>query len=113
MHDITGIPQPSVEARRGFLEDVRSIRDICAQERARAENQLFAAQQIVSALTTQLRVADEKLGVIEDLVGEVRTRMHRRGLTTHPIIQRPSPKTLFGAELSKNPLPRESLSHID
>ena len=90
MNEVTGDPQPSVEARKGLLEDVRSVRDVCAQDRARTENQLFAAQQTVSAFSTQLRIADEKLVIMEDLVGEVRTRMHMRGLTTFPGSQHPS-----------------------
>ena len=71
MNEVFGDPQPSPEARRGLLEEVRSIRDVCAQEHARTENQLYAAQQAVTALLTELRMADEKLNVIEDLVGEV------------------------------------------
>ena len=111
MNEVFGDPQPSLEARRGLLEEVRSIHDVCAQERARAENQLYAAQQAVTALSTELRMADEKLNVIEDLVGEVRVRMHRRGLATHPINQRvsskPSPKPCFGVDLSNGTPPRK------
>lgn len=106
MNEVVGDPQPSVEARRGLLEDVRSVRDVCAQERARTENQLFAAQQTVTALSTELRMADEKLSIMEDLIGEVRIRMHRRGLTTFPVVQRPSPRTVPEATSSHTP-PRE------
>ena len=113
MNEIVGDPLPSVEARRGLLEDIRSIRDLCMQERARAENQLYAAQQSVSALETELRIADEKLNIVEDLVGEVRTRMHRRGLATHPVTQRLPPKTFFNAGISDKTPPREFLpSHL-
>lgn len=59
-----------------------------AQERLRAENHLLAAQQNVVAMTAQLRMANEKLTTMEDLIGEVRTRMYKRGLATHPIILR-------------------------
>ena len=111
MREISGNPQPSPEARRGLLEDVRSVRDLCAQERVRTENQLFAAQQAVTALSAQLRMADEKLNIIEELVGEVRVRMHRRGLATHPITRRssskPSPKPCLGVDLSNGTPPRK------
>ena len=106
MNEVTGDPQPSVEARKGFLEDVRSVRDVCAQDRARTENQLFAAQQTVRALSTQLRIADEKLVIMEDLVGEVRTRMHRCGLPTFPGTQHPPPRTVSEIASSNTP-PRE------
>jgi hypothetical protein len=46
----------------------------------RAENKLLAAQEIVKALTIQLRIADQKLTTIEDLIGDIRARMHVRGL---------------------------------
>ena len=39
----------------------------------RAENQLFAAQQTVIALSSQLPMAEQRLVSIEDLIGEVRT----------------------------------------
>ena len=111
MGEISGDPQPSPEARRGLLEDVRSIRDLCAQERARTENQLYAAQQAVTALSTQLRMADEKLNIVEELVGEVQVRMLRRGLATHPITRRPSskpsPKPCLGVDLSNGTPPRK------
>lgn len=107
MNEIAGDPQPTAEARRNLLEEARSVRDICAQERARAENQLYAAQLTVTALTKQLRVADEKLTTIEDVVGEIRTRMHRCGLPTHPITQRLPPKSVFSVELSDSTPPRE------
>ena len=97
MHEIVGDQQPSSEARRGLLKDARSTRDVYAQERARTENQLFAAKQVVTALSTQLRIADEKLTTIEDLIGEVRTRMHTRGLATHPSVSRPSHKSVTSA----------------
>jgi hypothetical protein len=48
------------------------------------ENQLLAAQQLVIALTRQLRLADEKLTTLEDLIGDLRTRMRKRGLSIHP-----------------------------
>lgn len=54
----------------------------------RAENLLHAAQQTITALTAQLRVAQDKLTSIEDLIGEVRTRLYTRGIETHPIVQR-------------------------
>ena len=54
----------------------------------RVENLLLAAQQTVIALATQLQMADKKLRTIEDLIGEVRTRMYARGLATHPVVQR-------------------------
>jgi hypothetical protein len=52
------------------------------------ENQLLATQQTILVLTAQLRIADEKLTTVEDLVGEVRARMHTRGLATNPIVKR-------------------------
>ena len=48
----------------------------------RLENQLLAAQQTINALTAQLGIADKKLTTLEDLIGEVHTRMHARGLST-------------------------------
>ena len=90
-----------------MLEEVRTVRDICAQECARTENQLYAAQQAVSALTIQLRIANEKLNTIDDVVGEVRNRMQRRGLATHPITQRPSPNIVLSVGLSNETPPRE------
>ena len=106
MNEVVGDPQPSVEACRGLLEDIRSVCDVCAQECARTENQLFAAQQTVTALSTELQMADEKLSVMEDIIGEVRIRMHRRGLTTFPIVQHLSPRTVPKATSSHTP-PRE------
>ena len=97
MHEVVGDQQPSSEARQGLLRDARSTRDVYAQERARTENQLFAAKQVVTALSTQLWIADEKLTTIEDLIGEVRMRMHTRGLATHPTISRPFHKSVVSA----------------
>ena len=59
----------------------------------RLENQLLAAQQTINALTAQLGIADKKLTTLEDLIGEVRTRMHARGLSTSVAVRRPFPKT--------------------
>ena len=83
MREVVGDPQPTIEACQNFLEDVHSTCDLYAQEHIRTENQLFAAQQTITALTTQLRIADKRLSTIEDLVGEVRTRMQSCGLATH------------------------------
>lgn len=98
--DIADDPQPSAESRHDLLRDVRSIRDTYANERARTENQLVAAQQTVAALAAQLRMADQKLVTIEDLIGEVRVRMHTRGLATHPVVRRPPPKSIPPVTLS-------------
>ena len=51
------------------------------------ENQLLAAQQTIVVLTAQLWIADEKLTTVEDLVGEVRAKMHTQGLVTHLIVK--------------------------
>ena len=107
VNEIAGDPQQTVEARQSLLRDVRSVRDTYAQERARAENQLFAAQQNVSALATELRIADEKLTTIEDLIGEVRTRMQTRGLATHPAVRRLPLKSSLSAGVTTETPPRE------
>ena len=107
MNEVSGDPQPSVKDRQGLLEDVRAVRDVYAQDRARTENQLFAAQQNVNTLTTQLRIADEKLITIEDLIGEVRTRMQSRGLATHPTVRRPLAKVVPSASVITSTPPRE------
>ena len=73
------------------MRDARSARDVYAQDRTRLENQILAAQQTIHALTTQLGIADKKLTSLEDLIGEVRTRMHARGLHTSPPVRRPFP----------------------
>jgi len=52
----------------------------------RLENQLLAAQQTIHTVTSELGVADQKLANFEDLIGEVRTRMHSCGLPTSPPI---------------------------
>ena len=109
MNEIAGDPQQTVEARQSLLRDVRSVCDTYAQERARAENQLFAAQQNVGALTTELRIADEKLTTIEDLIGEVRTRMQTRGLVTHPAVQWLPPKLSLSAVVTAETPPCEFL----
>jgi len=82
-----------------LLRDIRSVRDTYAQDRTRLENQLLAAQQTVHALKTQLGIADQKLVSLEDLIGEVRTRMQNRGLHTRQPVRRPfpSPETLVPA----------------
>ena len=54
------------------------------QDRIRTENQLLAAQQLVIALKRQLRLADEKLTTVEELIGDLRTRMCMCGLLVHP-----------------------------
>ena len=54
------------------------------QDRIRTENQLLAAQQLVIALKRQLWLADEKLTTVEELIGDLRTRMRMRGLSVHP-----------------------------
>ena len=88
-YDVAGDPQVPAEARQNLLRDARSVRDIYMQDRTRKENQLLAAQQTIVTLTAELRIADEKLITIEDIVGEVRARMNKRGLATHPITRRP------------------------
>ncbi|KAF9784418.1 hypothetical protein BJ322DRAFT_1109131 [Thelephora terrestris] len=80
----SGDPEPPTEARQKLLRDIRAARDIYAQDRTRAENQLLAAQQLVNALARQLRLADERLISLEDLIAEVRVRMRMRGLSTLP-----------------------------
>ena len=69
MREVVGDPQPTIKARQNFLEDVRSTHNLYAQERMRTENQLFAAQQTITALTTQLHIADKRLSTIEDTGG--------------------------------------------
>ena len=75
----------------------------------RTKNLLFAAQQTVSALTTQLHIVDEKLSTIEDLIGEVRTRMYLHGLPTHPIViqrrQVPGPAPPIVSHITYGPPP--------
>ena len=70
----------------------------CWQNHMRAENQLFAAQQTVIALSSQLHIAEEKLVSIKDLIREVRTRMYKCGLKSHPTMrwkhQPPQPSTI-------------------
>ena len=98
VHDVEGDEQPSVKDRQKLLCDMRSVRDACWRDRMRAENQLFAAQQTVIALSSQLRMAEEKLVSIEDLIGEVGMRMYKRGLKSHPTMrwkhQPPQPSTI-------------------
>lgn len=93
LRDIVGDPQPPAEARQALLKDVRAARDVIAQNRFRVENQLLAAQQLVNVLASQLRIHDERLASIEDLIGEVRARMHTRGLMTHFVVRRPPPRS--------------------
>ena len=104
MHEIIGDPQPSAEARQSLLKSARSTRDVYAQERTRTENQLYAAQQAVTALTIQLRIDDEKLTSLEDLIGELRTRMQRRGLATHPTVSRAACKQITRTIVTDAPL---------
>lgn len=59
-----------------------------AENRNRVENQLLAVQQIANALSSQLRIADEKLTSLEDLIGEMRVRMEKRGIATHYVVKR-------------------------
>ena len=92
VHEVVGDPQPPTEAQQALLHDARSVRDTYARDRTRLENQILAAQQTITALKTQLGIADKKLTTIEDLIGEVRTRMHSRGLATSPGCWRPFPK---------------------
>ena len=107
---MSGDPQPSIEERQSLLRDVRSVRDAFSQDRTRLENQLLAAQQTISTLTTELGIADQRLTTVEDLIGEVRHRMQARGLSTNPAIRRPRPKgvTLVPADDTTNVcVPRE------
>ena len=102
MREVVGDPQPTIEACRNFLEDVHSTHDLYVQECTRTENQLFAAQQTITALTTQLHIANERLSTIEDLVGEVRTRMQSHGLATHPTVQHAFRKPILSANVTNN-----------
>lgn len=79
VYDISSDPQPSPETRQSLLRDVRSVCNTYAQDRTRLENQLLAAQQTILALTAELGIADKKLTTLEDLIGEVCTRMHSVG----------------------------------
>ena len=102
MREVVGDPQPTIEAHQNFLEDICSTRDLYVQEHTRTENQLFAAQQTITALTTQLRIADKRLSTIEDLVGEVRTRMQSHGLAMHLTVQHAFRKPILSANVTNN-----------
>jgi hypothetical protein len=78
---------PTIEAQK-LLSDVRSTRDVYARDRMKAENLLLAAQQTVVALSFQLRMAEQRLTCLEDLIGEVRVRMYHRGLESHHKVER-------------------------
>jgi len=55
-------------------------------------------------MAAQLRMADEKLFTIEDLIGQVRARMCTRGLATNPPVRRPFPK-------SAAPVPADAMTN--
>ena len=105
MYEVTGDPEPPAEARQKLLSDARAARDVYAQERTRAENQLLAAKQLVTALTRQLRIADEKLTSVEDFIGEVRVRMRMRGLQTYPKPPPPIPRLASAKKPTDNSPP--------
>jgi hypothetical protein len=87
-YDVDGDQHPPAEARQKLLCDARSVRDVYAQNLTTAENLLEAAQQTVIALTTQVRIANERLETIEDFIGDVRTRLYMRGIESFPAFQR-------------------------
>ena len=112
---MAGDPQPSIEERQSLLRTVRSVRDTFSKDRTRLENQLLAAQQTISTLTTELGIADKRLTTVEDLIGEVRHRMQARGLSTSPTVRRPLPKgvTLVSADDTTNVcVPREFFHNL-
>ena len=84
MNEIVGDPEPSLEDHEKLLHDIRSVRDGYAEDRSRAENGLLTAQQMLHVMQVQLHIADKKLVTVEDLIGEIRTRMRDRGLPSHP-----------------------------
>ena len=57
------------------------------QDCMKTENMLLAAQQTVVTLTAQLHTSEEKLTSIEDLIGELRTRMYMHGLESHQVVE--------------------------
>ena len=81
-------PLPSLEDQQTLLQDVRAKRDTFVQEKARIENLLNSYLEKVKIYQALLGATESQICKIEDLIGDIRLRLHERGILVNSVFPR-------------------------
>ena len=82
---------PCREDQQKLLQEARAVRDAFVLEKTRVEGLLISAIEKVKIYQTLLGTTQSQICQAEDLIGDIRMRLRRRGTASFVIFTPPPP----------------------